>query len=73
MKNGKWNQVRVVAEGPRIQTWINGEQVSNVVNEEVYQSYPKGVIALQVHGVKRSPEKARHISFRAIRIREIQR
>nr|ADY60567.1 protein of unknown function DUF1080 [Rubinisphaera brasiliensis DSM 5305] len=72
MKNGEWNQLRVIAQGPRIQTWINGERVSDFVDEEAYQSYPKGVIALQVHGVKHSPETARHISFRSIRIRELQ-
>ncbi|MFN3159188.1 MAG: DUF1080 domain-containing protein [Rubinisphaera brasiliensis] len=72
MKNGEWNQLRVIANGPRIQTWINGERVSDVVDEDVYQSYPNGVIALQVHGVKHSPETVRHISFRSIRIRELE-
>ena len=26
-KNGEWNQYRIVARGPRIQTWVNGNQV----------------------------------------------
>ena len=72
MVNGEWNKVRVLAVGPKIQTWINGEQVSDLVVEgEIHEKYPKGVIALQVHGVKKSPEKTRHVSFRAIRVREI--
>jgi len=72
MVNGEWNKVRVLAVGPRIQTWINGEKISDLVNEDIYAKYPKGVIALQVHGVKKSPERVRHISFREIRIRELE-
>ncbi len=71
MINGAWNKVRVLAKGKVIQTWINGKPVSDVtLDEEIDQKYPKGVIALQVHGVK-SPEKIRHVSFRNIRIREL--
>lgn len=72
MKNGEWNKVRVLAVGPRIQTWINGEQVTDLVNEEIHKQYPKGVIALQAHGVKKHPEKPCYVSFRAIRIRDIK-
>lgn len=72
MKNGEWNTLRVLAVGPRIQTWVNGQQVADVIDEEAYAKYPSGVIALQVHGVKNSPEKVRHVSFRSIRIRKIE-
>jgi hypothetical protein len=72
MKNGEWNTLRVLAVGPRIQTWVNGQQVADVTDEEAYAMYPSGVIALQVHGVKHSPEKVRRVSFRSIRIRKIE-
>jgi hypothetical protein len=72
MKNGEWNTLRVLAVGPRIQTWINGQQVADVTDDETCAKYPSGVIALQVHGVKNSPEKVRHVSFRSIRIRKIE-
>jgi hypothetical protein len=71
MKNGEWNTLRVLADGPRIQTWVNGKQVADVTDNEAYKQYPSGVIALQVHGVK-TPEKLRHVSFRSIRIRKIE-
>ena len=71
MVNGKWNKLRVLAVGPRIQTWINGKQVADVTDDEAYEKYPSGVIALQVHGVKKSPEKPRHVSFRSIRVRRL--
>ena len=70
MKNDQWNMVRVLAVGPRIQTWINGTQVSDLVNEDAFKKYPRGVVALQVHGVKNPEEKIRHVSFRNIRIRK---
>jgi hypothetical protein len=72
MVNGEWNKLRVLAVGPRIQTWVNGKRVADVADDEAYAKYPSGVIALQVHGVKRSPEKVRHVSFRAIRVRRIE-
>ena len=72
MVNGEWNKLRVLAVGPRIQTWINGKQVADVADDEAYAKYPSGVIALQVHGVKKSPEKARQVSFRSIRVRRIE-
>jgi hypothetical protein len=72
MVNGDWNKVRVLAVGRRIQTWINGKQVSDLtVPADVHERYSKGVIALQVHGVKNAEEKTRQVSFRAIRIREM--
>jgi hypothetical protein len=73
MINGEWNRVRVLAVGRKIQTWINGKQVSDLtVPDEIHERYSNGVIALQVHGVKKPEEKTRHVSFRSIRVREIE-
>jgi quinoprotein glucose dehydrogenase len=46
-----WNRLRIVARGPRIQTWVNGQLVEDLTNEEVYKSHPKGFIGLQIHGL----------------------
>jgi quinoprotein glucose dehydrogenase len=46
-----WNKLRIVAKGPRIQTWVNGHLIEDLVNEEVYQTHKKGFIGLQIHGV----------------------
>jgi quinoprotein glucose dehydrogenase len=46
-----WNLVRIVARGPRIQTWVNGHPVEDLVNEDVYRSHPRGFIGLQIHGL----------------------
>jgi quinoprotein glucose dehydrogenase len=49
--NDGWNKVRIVANGPRIQTWVNGQPVEDIVNEAVYKTHPRGFIGLQVHGL----------------------
>ena len=46
-----WNRLRIVANGPRIQTWVNGHPIEDVVNEAVYKTHPRGFIGLQIHGV----------------------
>lgn len=46
-----WNRLRIVARGPRIQTWVNGQLVEDLVSEEVYKTHSRGFIGLQVHGV----------------------
>jgi Domain of Unknown Function (DUF1080) len=49
--DGQWNSYRIVAKGPKIQTWINGTQISDLTHEEKYKSHPNGFIGLQVHGI----------------------
>lgn len=46
-----WNKLRIVAKGPRIQTWVNGQMIEDLVNEEVYKTHKRGFIGLQVHGI----------------------
>jgi len=46
-----WNQMRVVAKGPRIQTWVNGHAVEDFTNEELYKTFKKGFIGLQAHSI----------------------
>lgn len=49
--NEGWNKLRIVARGPRIQTWVNGNQVEDLVNDDVYETHPRGFIGLQMHGM----------------------
>ena len=32
-----WNRVRIVARGPRIQTWVNGKPIEDVVSDFLEQ------------------------------------
>lgn len=69
-KNDEWNRYRVVAQGPRIQTWINGEPVSDLVDEKIYAAHAEGFIGLQVHQIK-EPAGTLEVSWRNLRIREV--
>ncbi|MGB2715291.1 MAG: family 16 glycoside hydrolase [Vicinamibacterales bacterium] len=46
-----WNRLRIVARGPRIQTWVNGNLVEDLANDAVYKTHSKGFIGLQIHGL----------------------
>ena len=52
-KDGEWNTYRVVAKDAHIQVWINGVQISDLVDKEKLKSHPKGFIGLQVHGIRK--------------------
>jgi quinoprotein glucose dehydrogenase len=79
-----WNKLRIVAAGPRIQTWVNGQPVEDLVNEAVYKTHPSGFIGLQIHGLSErelslplhaasgvTPRQPLVIKWRNIRIRSL--
>ena len=69
-KDGQWNHYRIVAKGPRIQTWINGQMIEDLTDEAIYQTHAKGFIGLQVHGVR--PGSGPYtVAWRKIRIKEL--
>ena len=68
-KNGKWNQYRIIAKGPRIQTWVNGTQVFNLADKEKHKSHPKGFIGLQVHSIKKGSGPY-EVAWKDIKIKE---
>ncbi len=70
VKNGEWNKFRIVANGPRIQTFINGAQVEDITDEEIFKTHPKGKIGLQVHGIKKGTGPW-DVAWRNIRIKEL--
>jgi hypothetical protein len=68
-KDGEWNAYRILAQGPRIQTWVNGEAVEDLTDEGKFETHPKGFIGLQVHGVgNRGPFK---VAWRNIKIKSL--
>ncbi|MFG0335923.1 MAG: DUF1080 domain-containing protein [Maioricimonas sp. JB049] len=71
LKNGEWNHYRVKAVGPRIQTWINGEQIADLKDEAIYETHPSGFIGLQVHSIKKGTGPY-EVAWRNIRIRPIK-
>ena len=71
-KNGKWNQYRIIAKGPRIQTWVNGTQVFNLADKEKHKSHPKGFIGLQVHSIKKGSGPY-EVAWKDIKIKEFSK
>lgn len=69
-KDGEWNSYKVVAQGARIQTWINGHPIEDLTDEAKFASHPKGFIGLQVHGIGNQDEKW-SVEWRNIKIKEL--
>ena len=70
MKDGEWNKFRIVAKGPRIQTWINDQPIEDLTDEAIYETHPKGFISLQVHGIKAGTGPY-DVAWRNLRIKEL--
>lgn len=70
-RNDGWNQYRIVAEGPRIRTWVNGQLVSDLVDERVYENHARGFIGLQVHSARAEPGELK-VAWRNLRIRPLR-
>ncbi|MCF3649377.1 3-keto-disaccharide hydrolase [Synoicihabitans lomoniglobus] len=69
-KAGEWNHYRIVAQGPRIQTWINGASVSDLTHPLIFAHHATGFIGLQVHQIEAEPA-TRKVAWRHIRVREV--
>lgn len=64
-KPGEWNYMRVYCNGDKTTVWLNGRQISDVVDQDIGAA--EGFIALQIHhggGVK--------VRFKDIKIRELR-
>ncbi len=66
-KQGEWNKFRIECRGDSIKTWINGVPAVDLKDDWT----PKGVIALQVHGVGEREEPL-EVRWRNIRIAELE-
>ena len=64
--NGQWNRYVIRAKGDRIQTWLNGQPIEDLVDPRSSQT---GFIGLQVHSVKGQTGPFQ-MGWRDIRIRE---
>lgn len=66
-KKGEWNRYLIRANGPRIQTWINGRKIEDLSDEESFRS---GFIGLQVHGIAKE-QGPFEVRWRDIQIRPL--
>jgi hypothetical protein len=49
VKNEDWNEYRVVAQGNHLRHYVNGVQMSEVIDQQADKAATEGVIALQLH------------------------
>lgn len=70
-KDGEWNSYRIVAQGARIQTWINGTAIDDLTDQPIFQQYPTGFIGLQVHGIGKG-QGPFDVAWRNIKLRELK-
>jgi hypothetical protein len=68
-KNGKWNHYRVLADGNRVQTWVNGKPIEDAEIPAVESA--KGFIGLQVHGLNKKQKGPFKVQWQNIRIKEL--
>jgi 3-keto-disaccharide hydrolase len=69
-RNGAWNRYRIVAHGPRIRTWVNGQPIEDLTDEEIYRGHPEGFIGLQVHSIEPG-SGPNEVAWRRLRLREL--
>jgi len=67
LKKDAWNQYRVVCQGDRIQTWVNGVKVTDLKDDMTHS----GFIGLQVHGVGNRTDPL-EVRWRNLRLRELK-
>jgi hypothetical protein len=66
VKDNQWAKYRIVCQGDRIQTWVNGVQVTDLRDSTT----KSGFIGLQVHGVGDRKEPL-YVRWRNLRLREL--
>ena len=47
LKEGEWNDMRILVQGDHVQTWLNGEPMADFTDENIGRA--QGRIALQIH------------------------
>jgi len=63
-KNGQWNAYRIEAIGDEIRTWINGVQVTNLVDDMTAE----GFIAFQVHSIRNKEQDGLTVRWKGARV-----
>ncbi len=63
VNDGDWNTYRIVAVGPRVQTFINGHKCVDLVDPEGAR---RGVMAIQLHSGGPTEVRYRNISLRLL-------
>jgi hypothetical protein len=66
-KDGQWNHYRIVAQGDRIRSWVNGVPCADFRDK----TDASGFIGLQVHGIK-AGTPPHQVRWKNVRLRELK-
>jgi len=66
-KKDDWNHFKIVAQGNRIQTWINNVQAINTTDD----LFKSGFIGFQMHSVYNEEQAGKKMFWKNIRIKEL--
>ena len=66
-KQEEWNHFRIIAEGNRFQTWINGVQAVDTTDDDA----SSGFIGLQLHSIGNKEQEGRRTLWKNLRIHEL--
>lgn len=66
IKPNDWNEYVIIAEGNRLQHFINGTQTVGVIDDTVGQRLTSGVLALQLHAGKPMTVQFKNIRFKSL-------
>ena len=70
-KDGEWNSFRIIANGPRIQTFINGQAIGDLQENTLFDTHPSGFIGLQVHGIGKN-QGPYSVAWKNLKIKPLQ-
>ena len=66
-RQGEWKHFRIIADGNKFQTWINGVQAVETTDDKA----STGFIALQLHSINQEAQEGLRVLWKNIRIREL--
>lgn len=69
-KPGDWNHIRVIAQGARIQTFLNGTPVADLTHPDIFQNHTAGFIALEVQAIPKGAGPFQ-VRWRQLKVREL--
>lgn len=66
VRPGEWNTYRILAQGPRVELWINGARMCALDDLDPAQAFRQGTFALQLH-----QGTAMRVEFRNLELTEL--
>ena len=70
IKPEAWNAYRIVAQGPKLQHFINGQLMSETIDEQAGKRVQQGILAFQIHAGPPMKVEFKNVRLKRIRLAE---